>query len=377
MRHPFLNCLLIASGLGALLSNHRLVSAQSQGPVAVVQQPGRRVTVHSFSGLGISVGPGGERPGESNPWLPYVPIGEEYNHLLVRAANQAEPVWKAYDAALAETPHAVRVQGTQGRVIVSMSGCKILFASWDSSLVDDPLLKNTDLLVLWSEQTTEWNEAVAALNDCDLPLILSVDKPAGAGDRPEMESFNHNTIALSAGRKLEGEQPRWVLLSENAWSMPDDLAQAFEKMERACEQSRQVFQKLSVEQMSFQPGNGTHTPRWNAEHMMGRQLLFFSQIYNAVDPAIPVLNWNPKQNPEDYEPANPDWDGAEEARRMRDVQQFTRRFAYLLEGMPLDRRAKGSRWPTLAALLAQMERHYAEHTENTRKKFELPDWPEN
>ena len=103
--------------------------------------------------------------------------------------------------------------------------------------------------------------------------------------------------------------------------------------------------------------------------------MFFSQIFHEVDPEVPVLDWNPKQNPEDYVADHSDWNGYEEARRMENVQRFTQQFSYLLDGMPLDRRAKGSRWPTLSALLKQMERHYQEHTANTVAKMKLPDWP--
>ena len=110
--------------------------------------------------------------------------------------------------------------------------------------------------------------------------------------------------------------------------------------------------------------------------MMGRQLMFFSQIYHEVDPAIPVIDLNPKQMPPDYSAAHPDWDGQEETRQMNRVSEFTRRFAYLLRDVNLDVRAPGSRW-TLRGLLRQMERHYDEHTANTVKKFDLPDWPAN
>ncbi|WP_146580536.1 hypothetical protein [Neorhodopirellula pilleata] len=65
--------------------------------------------------------------------------------------------------------------------------------------------------------------------------------------------------------------------------------------------------------MSFRPSDGTHTPRWNAEHMAGRQLLFFSQIYHALDSRIPVVDRNPQQMPADYEARNLIWSGKEEA----------------------------------------------------------------
>ncbi|MEN1680813.1 MAG: DinB family protein [Planctomycetota bacterium] len=147
-------------------------------------------------------------------------------------------------------------------------------------------------------------------------------------------------------------------------------------MEAANRRSQEVFRGLSTTQMNFTPSNGTHTPRWNAEHMAGRQLLFFSEIYHALDSRIPVFDWNPAQMPPDYRARHPAWSGKEEARAMQRVDDFCRRYAYLLEGTELDAKPPATNWPTLRALLLQMERHYDEHTANVVKKFALPDWPE-
>ena len=158
--------------------------------------------------------------------------------------------------------------------------------------------------------------------------------------------LHHNTFAISAA-KVPDQQRKVVLLHEVPWQMPADLKKEFDTMEKACLDSQNVFRELTSVQLNFRPSNGTHTPRWNAEHMMGRQLLFFSQIYHQLDAFIPVMDLNPKQMPPDYVAAHPDWDGAEEARQMQRVSDFCRRFAYLLDGQPLDQPAPGSRWPTL------------------------------
>ena len=189
-----------------------------------------------------------------------------------------------------------------------------------------------------------------------------------------IETVEHNTIAVS--KMIEPrDKTRWVKLGESAWKMKEPLLGLVGKKESACQASRLVFKELSPAQMNFDPANGTHTPRWNAEHMMGRELLFFSQIYNAVDPIIPVMDLNPKQMPADYQAAHSDWTGAEEAMQMERVDAFTRRFAYLLDGMKLDEKAKGSSFWTPRALLLQMEKHYSEHTANVVKKKLLADWP--
>ncbi|HBV65682.1 MAG TPA: hypothetical protein DEF45_21975 [Rhodopirellula sp.] len=158
--------------------------------------------------------------------------------------------------------------------------------------------------------------------------------------------------------------------------VPKHLSKLFDRMESANRRSQDVFRKLSAAQMSFKPSNGTHTPRWNAEHMAGRQLMFFSQIYHALDPNIPVVNLNPRQMPKDYRPRHPDWDGKQEARFMQRVDDFCRRYAYLLEDIQLEDKLPATPWPSLKALLLQMERHYDEHTANVKKKFALPDWPQ-
>ena len=111
--------------------------------------------------------------------------------------------------------------------------------------------------------------------------------------------------------------------------------------------------------------------------MMGRELLFFSQIYHSIDPEIPVMNLNPKQMPKDYVAANPDWSGHEEALLTLQVEAFTRRFAYYLKDLPLDKKTEGSKMWSPRGLLKQMERHYKQHTENVKKKMKLENWPDS
>ena len=200
------------------------------------------------------------------------------------------------------------------------------------------------------------------------------------GDQ-KVDAVAHNTVAISAAgkvkRKGSGESScRFVSLGDQPWKMSDELKLLFAKKEASCQTSRAMFAKLSVNQLNFKPGDGSHTPRWNTEHMMGRELLFFSQIYHAADPRITVMNLNPRQMPNQYAFAHPAWSGAEEAAQTKRVQAFTRRFAYLLDGMDLDQKAKGSRFWTPRGLLEQMERHYKQHSDNVIKKTKLENWPE-
>ena len=235
-------------------------------------------------------------------------------------------------------------------------------------------LSKVDVLLL--EETNAQPTELQTLAELLEPrvVLLRNNCPHEAIASSAIEAIEHNTIAVSKMLEPRGKT-RWVKLGESAWKMKEPLLGLFGKKEFACQASRLVFNELSPAQMNFHPANGTHTPRWNAEHMMGRELLFFSQIYHAVDPSIPVMDLNPKQMPVDYQAAHADWTGTEEAMQMERVEACTRRFAYLLDGMNIDEKAKGSSFWTPRALLLQMEKHYSEHTANVIKKKSLADWP--
>ncbi len=183
-----------------------------------------------------------------------------------------------------------------------------------------------------------------------------------------------NTLAVTAGRGPSHDSPAVVVLRTRPWTMPDELTDLFDRKEAAAGVAMEIFARLSVDQLNHRPGNGTHTPRWNAEHMMGRELGFFTAIYAGVDSSIGPLNLNPAQMPDQYRAVHPDWTGAEEARQIERAQQLTRRFAYLLADLDLNDTPEESSW-TLRHLFNQIQGHYLAHTANVRKKFELSDWP--
>ncbi len=193
-------------------------------------------------------------------------------------------------------------------------------------------------------------------------------------DRYRRVSGAGNTLAVTAGRGPTRDAPQVVLLKTRPAAVPAEIAELLAAKESAAAEAQAVFRALSINQMNHRPGNGTHTPRWNAEHMMGMELRFLTAVYADVDPSVGIVNLAPAQMPDEYTAAQPDWTGAEEARQIERVQKLTRRFAYLLRQLELDERPPGSPWP-LRGLLRQMQRHYLEHTDNVRKKFELPDWP--
>ena len=156
-----------------------------------------------------------------------------------------------------------------------------------------------------------------------------------------------------------------------------ELEGLLSKMEAACKKSQMVFKPLSVAQMNFKPSDGTHTPRWNAEHLYGRQLQFFSQIYHSIDPEnFEVVELYPAQMPKDYVAAHPEWSGEKEAEQMKKISRYIRTYAYLLNDLDLDKKVEGTNWSP-RKLCQVMTAHFAEHTANVQKKFKLADWPSN
>lgn len=311
------------------------------------------------------------------------------SYVLDRKPNQAQPVVVAAAEAKDPSSNAVTITRYQaggrwltltkvdGVAIVNLAGAQpdAVLAAIESDTALASSLNGAQALLVPSEIGEPTVKLVSLLKPAFVVARAGSKFPSDIA----VEEITHNTLALSSSMKSADDpaagKTRWVSLAETQWSMKADLADLFRKKEIACKASREVFAKLTVDQLNFKPSNGTHTPRWNTEHMMGRELLFFSQIYNAAEPAIPVLNLNPKQMPNQYVAAHADWTGVEEAAQTERVEAFTRRFAYLLDGLPLDRRPPGSRMWTPRALLEQMERHYGEHTANVGKKMELPEWP--
>jgi len=369
-------------------------TAASGDPVAVRRWADDGVSVETQWGLVVAIDAAADAVG-SRPADQVVRSGQAVNHVLSRLPNEPKPLWLPAAKASRIDPNSLAMESVQtaagSLMVVTVDGVRIgklspAGAKANSAPVATPL-KAVDVLLLISVSNKALAEPklLAAVKKLQPRIVVLHPHATGtvaAGEKFRLaisgakviRTVKHNTLAISKLGKRTAP-PQVVTLTATPWKMPADLAREFAGMEKASSDSQKVFAKLSVQQLNFKPANGTHTPRWNAEHMMGRQLLFFSQIYHHQQPVIPALDLNPKQMPKDYVFAHPGWNGVEEARQMERVSQFTRRFAYLLDGMPLNRKAPGSGWPTLQALLSQMQRHYGEHTANTVKKFSLPGFP--
>jgi L-ascorbate metabolism protein UlaG (beta-lactamase superfamily) len=329
--------------------------------------------------------------------------------ILDRPPNRPGPEVFSAAAAVMRTEHAVRVRsiaahhdgssgskrGGNAMFLIEADGVRILHCGdfgepavtarqlGSMGTVDVLLIPVGGVFTIDGGQAARITEAVqprivipihyktAALN-IDLetvePFLATLD------ERYERRRPAGNTLAVAAGHGPTKAAPQVVVLGTRPWSMPLEMEALFSAKEKASRSAQGIFALLTADQMNHRPSDGTHTPRWNAEHMMGRELGFFSAVYSALDPAIAAVDLNPRQMPADYVPAHPRWTGAEEARQLERVARLSRRFAYLLEGVDLDDQPKGSPW-TLRRLLEQMHRHYTEHTANVIRKFDLADWP--
>ncbi len=407
-------------------------------PVAVRWWGQAMVSIETYWNFTIVIDPYGEKVGYANPKLsadlvlvthehgdhnnvgliggePLVARGlnesgqvTQLDHVLDRLPGEEKPTWRDARLRIARSPHAVRVtsiaawhddtagsqRGANTLYVVEVDGVRIVHCGdlGQPKLTEEQLsaLGKVDVLLIpvGGVYTVDGTQAADVVDQIKPRIVVPIHYKTpnlvydlqgvqgflhAIGEKREVVRVKGNTLAVAANEH-SAVKPQAVVLGFLPWEMPDELARLFAAKEAACRASQAVFEKLSGEQMNFKPSNGSHTPRWNTEHMMGRELGFFSQIYAELDPAIAHIDLNPKQMPPDYVAAHPDWSGTEEARQMERVLAFTRRFAYLLDGVPLDEKAPGSFW-TPRKLLEQMERHYGEHTANVEKKFELPDWP--
>ncbi len=334
---------------------------------------------------------------------------EPLRRILDRMPNEERPTWFDANTAAKHSTHEINVtsipawhddqqggeRGATAMFAVDVDGVRIVHCGdlGQSKLTAEQLdaMGHVDVLLLpvGGVYTIDGPQAAKIVEQVRPRIVVPIHykTPALKFNLQPIEPFlaavestcmvehpKGNTLAVSAGKDGAPEKTRVVVLQYEPWKPSGELAEMFAKMESACRASQDVFRPLSVNQMNFRPSNGTHTPRWNAEHMMGRELLFFTQIFATRDPAITPIDLNPAQMPPDYHAAHPDWTGAEEARQIERARALVRRFAYLLDGMALDERAPGSHW-TPRGLLQQMVAHYGEHTANVRKKFDMPDWP--
>lgn len=422
----------------ALLITSSSVQADPGDPVAIRWWGQALVSIETHWNLQIAIDPYSEKIGYKDPHLSTDLVlishehGDHNNDKLIGGEpvvarglnkdgksqpiyqvldiwpNQEKPEWSFSKQKMARSNHAVWVTGipawhddTEGTqrgantlFLVEVDGVRIVHCGdlGQPQFTDEQMktLGKVDVLLIpvGGVYTVDGAQAADLVRQLNPRIVVPIHYKTpnliydlqgvqgfleALGDDVEVVRAKGNTLAICA-RERGDAKTQAVVLDFLPWVMPEELVALFKAKEKSCRASQMVFAKLSAEQMNFKPGNGSHTPRWNTEHMMGRELQFFSQIFHKVNPTIPVLNINPKQMPPDYKAANPDWSGAEEARQMKRVSAFTRRYAYLLDGLPLDEKAPGSFW-TPRRLLKQMDRHYSEHTANVEKKFDLEGWP--
>jgi len=427
----------IAALLAVLFLSPLRAVADPGKPVAVRWWGQAMVTIETWWGLTVAVDPFSLGTGYPDPAVPadlVVVTHEHADHnnsaivrgdprvvhaldqagrardlhlILDRQPNAPRPDVSMPMETVVRTPHMVRVRtipahhddaegaqrGATGLALIEADGVRILHCGdlGQRALTDGQLAQigAVDvLLVPVGGVYTVDGPAAAAITLQVAPRIvvpihfktdaLRFDLEGAEGfleslpDSFERRTVAGNTLAVSAG--AGDGRSAVVTLGYLPWEMPDELADLFEAKERAAAEAAAMYATLSAVQLNHRPSNGTHTPRWNAEHTAGTELLLLSRVFAKADAEVRPIEAMPAQMPPDYTPEHPGWTGGEEARRIERTQAFSRRFAYLLEGVGLDERPEGGGW-TVRTILERMAWHYPEHADNVREKFELPDWP--
>jgi len=399
------------------------VSAQESLPVAFRTWPNQTVSVETYWGFTIAVGPGAaDVPGIDQPdqtlgganlvfsfssneettqkWDEQSSVGR-----VAIGSAQVDPLQVALDrkpnelkAGVLEddaqpTSRAATIWAWQPDIdepslllpiaVVRVDGIDMVYGSAYSLNAAAPdILKlpgiddTVDLVVLvvgeHEQADTEPVKAIAnRLNANAVCVIGKTDEVLAMSTRSSVG----NTTALIAGEEPAADGPELIMHAEGPWKAPEEMAGLYDNLDAEGRKWSKVFEPLSVNQMNHRPSNGTHTPRWNIEHMASRQMFFITAAYHAADSRFPHIKLDPKQMPPDYVARHPDWNGAEEARRVYRTSAFVRRFAYLYHGRALNEPIAPRSRIRFAPIVRQVTRHYAMHTPNVQDKMKLDDWP--
>lgn len=406
----------------ALLLLPAVAWAQPAMPVAFRTWPDQTVSIETYWGLQVSVGPGAsELPAIAKPdtsqggaglavrvsgrektrlqWDEKTSHGEievgmlqldPLSVVLDRAANTAQPSLLKPDDK--PTSNAVSIRAWRPDVddpivllpivLVQADGVNMVYGSpvsLDAAAKDILQAPGVDdgvdvvVMVIHGLESVDAQEVKALATALNATHVYLTGNARLTGDMATRKAVG-NTTALVAGTKQGEDGPVLLKQADKPWEAPEAMDAQLTKLEGAARKWAKVYEPLSVNQMNHRPSNGTHTPRWNIEHMASRQMFFLTSLYHAADASFPHIKLDPKQMPPDYKARHPDWDGAEEARRVYRTCAFVRRFAYLFHDQNLDQPPVGGRI-RFNAIVPQLTRHYPEHTRNVLDKMELDDWP--
>lgn len=396
---PTLRAVLV---LITLTASAALTRAEPGMPVAVRWWGGDTISIESSWDLSVSISDTlddaeqtdlrvvlGALEGDAEPGVLSVSAGP-IDHALDRYINTPEVTFGPSDA-FESTPNTVRVRSFDGDaswVLVQADGISVLYTNDESaSTIPDAItteIASIDVLVFPIDVEDPGALIEGASARLVVPIAFRTTKNRAfkafeerLGNAAGRRDAVGNTTAVST--RIQSGLPGLEVLEPRPWRAKGKLRSLLRDIDRKNSKSQETFAPLSATQMSHKPSNGTHAPRWNVEHMAGTELAFFTAVYAAADPDVPAWRNFPAQMPPQYEPANPEWDGAEEARYMQRVANLRNRFAYLLDGMDLNTLPRGAPAfaQTLQGLCEVVANHYDEHTAHVHKKFELPDWPED
>lgn len=339
----------------------------------------------------------------------------EIDHYLDRRPNQAEVQWLPKAGAGTPTGHAVHVKsiptfhdaesgakrGKNAMFLIETDGLRILHCGDLGHLLSAEQIAaigSIDVLIIpvGGTYTVDSAQAVEVIKQlkprrCVWPIhfktrvgklpLSTVDAFLTQARQAGMSVREVKGNAIAMARRARGPDVKPVPVTVIAAGFEPvkpgaDIQSALEAMRADRQALIDALGKVSKTQLDHKPSDGTHTIRWNFEHTAGTELNFFSQIYHAMDPEIPLIKWGPAQMPPDFRARHPDWDTSEMVRHVQRTAAFTERFSYLLANTPADLKIEGTRF-SVQSLSTMMVGHYRNHTTKAVLKFKLPDWPKD
>lgn len=435
MQNPLTHSLRLIAAFAVLVAPAVAIALDAdRAPVAVRWWGGSSVTIESWWGLTVAIDPAGRGNGqqqELKPDLvlismnqrdpagspafagnPFVVLGvdeigvsQSLDLTLDRRPNETARRLSQTAEASDLGPHPVRVWSIPARAgavmfLIETDGVRILHTG---SLTADELspaqldkIGRVDALLISAvsspdSKTDPADRAARLVHQLAPRYVVPIGNP---GETPTPEqiarvaqsvpgAYDHrpqpgNTLAASApdapGASDES-RPIVATIGLTPWTPTDVISTGLARVAAARESLARTVEGLSATQLDHQPADGSHTVRWNAEHTAGSEATFFSIVLRDSAPDFPTLRLSPPQRVSDYIPSNPGFSPREEADHLRRVGALVERFAYILADVD----PASERYPvffrSLNGLFDLLERHYNQHHDNVRKKFEASDWP--
>jgi len=379
MRHTISLCaVLISTACASAQEHYRTI-------MGVRWWGGDTVSLETFWGLTAATGENAHDKRVNADYV-YRPQNNEPREVtLDRVANDEQVQTLDARLRIARTDNAIRMEPIETTdepmTLMSAHNCRVLIGPPPGTPINHEALGGSlDALVLILDNDATENALamIRALRPAQAALVGDADAIRRVLERVPMMyetvRMPGNTFAVAEPHPLESRVPLIVLLNDEPFEAEPELGALLDAMTASATTAARAFAPLTVEQLNHVPADGTHSPRWNPEHMAGQQIFSFLQFFSTKDSAFRIEDPRPAGTPAKYVAKNPDWTAQEVVREIERTQEFAMRFAYLLAEIDLDAKPESGGW-SLSTMLKRMQWHWGHHTGKLPSKMALPDWP--